>query len=299
MTGAGTELSWIEREILNYGKWIKDVGLAGVVIDLYDAAIQESSRRQYRTGQRAYLRFTRDVDVPYGFLPFSKNSLTKTELTLAFYMAHLLQRPAILKASTILNYETHVKWWFRREGCQVRDYDTPFLKQIRAGLRKTLPSRRDSRTAMILPFYSHVPSFRTCDTRERTLLKFATILGFVGMLRPHTFGQLTRESFTLVVRDRHTRQFSTIIDGKNLLGIREALEPHQTRFKVLGFYIRFKAKTLLDAVAYFPCLSLPNTFYKDICPVMALREVVQKRYSRKTKFLSQIGRGATLNTYLK
>ena len=102
-------MSWIEREILDYGKWIKNVGLAGVVIDLYEAAIQDSSRRQYRTGQRAYLRFTRDVDVPYGFLPFSKVSLTTTELTLAFYMAHLLLRPTILKASTILNYETHVK----------------------------------------------------------------------------------------------------------------------------------------------------------------------------------------------
>ena len=102
-------MSWIEREILAYGRRIGNIGLAGVVIDLYDAAIQESSRRQYRTGQRAYLRFTQEVDVPYGFLPFPRTSLSKTELTLAFYMAYLLLRPTILKASTILNYETHVK----------------------------------------------------------------------------------------------------------------------------------------------------------------------------------------------
>ena len=297
--GSSSELSWIGQQILEHGRRIKNVALAGVVIDLYDAAIQESSRRQYGTGQRAYLRFTRDVEVPFGFLPFAKNSLSVTELTLAFYMAYLLLRPKILKASTILNYETHVKWWFRREGCQPFEYQTPFLKQVRTGLRKTLPSRRDSRTALILPIYSHAQSFRSSNTRELTLLKFAAILGFVGMLRPHTFGQLTRESFALVVRDATTQQFSRVINGSNLRGVREALRPHQNRFKILGFYIRFKAKTLLDAVAYFSCLSIPNTFYKDICPVLALRDVVRKGYFRRTKFLSALGRGARLNTYLK
>ena len=119
------------------------------------------------------------------------------------------------------------------------------------------------------------------------------------MLRPHTFGQLTRESFTLVVKHPQSRHFSTNIDGRNLHGIREALKPSQTKVIILGFYIRFKSKTLLEAVAYFPCLSLPNTHYKDICPVMALRKVVQKGYFRRTKFLAQLGRGAKLNAYLK
>ena len=101
-------MSWIERKILAYGRRIKNIGLAGVLIDLYDAAIQHFSRRQDKTGQRAYLRFTRDVDISYGFLPFSKNNLSVTELNLSFYIAYLQLWP-MLKASTILDYETHVK----------------------------------------------------------------------------------------------------------------------------------------------------------------------------------------------
>ena len=275
------------------------MGLAGVVIDLYDAAIRESSRRQYGTGQRAYIRFTTETHMPFGLFPFSKRHLSVTELTLAFYMAYLLLRPTILKASTILNYETHVKWWFRREGCQTSEYKTPFLKQVRAGLRKTLPSRRDSRSALLLPMYSHTRTFQNTCSRELTLLKFATILGFVGMLRPHTFGQLTRESFTLVVRDAHSPQYSSLIKGSCGRTVSQALSVNQSRFTIVGYFIRFKAKTLLDAVAYFPNLSDTDTFYRDICPVLALREVVVKGYFRRTKFLSALGRGAKLNAYLK
>ena len=56
--GESPTLTWIERQILAFGKKIKQIGLAGVVIDLYDAAIQESSKQTYKTGQRAYIRFT-------------------------------------------------------------------------------------------------------------------------------------------------------------------------------------------------------------------------------------------------
>lgn len=103
-------LSWIDREILTFGKRVNKIGLAGVVMDLYDAAIQDSTRNQYKTGQRAYVRFATFVNVHEGLFPFSRRSLKKTELTLAFFMAHLLLKPTINKASTILNYETHVKY---------------------------------------------------------------------------------------------------------------------------------------------------------------------------------------------
>ena len=110
LPGENPTLTWIERQILAFGKKTNHIGLAGVVIDLYDAAIQESSKRTYNTGQRAYIRFTNEVNMAGAHFPFTRRSLRKTELTLAFFMASLVLKPTIKKASTILCYESHVKY---------------------------------------------------------------------------------------------------------------------------------------------------------------------------------------------
>ena len=49
--------------------------------------------------------------------PFRHRFLPETELNLAFFLAFLLLEPSITKASTILGYETHVKYLFKTEGC--------------------------------------------------------------------------------------------------------------------------------------------------------------------------------------
>ena len=46
-------LTSIERCVINFGKEINDLNLTDIVIDMYDSALQESSRIRYRTGQRA------------------------------------------------------------------------------------------------------------------------------------------------------------------------------------------------------------------------------------------------------
>ena len=79
-------------------------------MDLYDSAIQDSTRNQYKTGQRAYIRFATGIDMKGALFPFPRKNLRHTELTLAFFMAYLVLKPTIKKASTILNYETHVKY---------------------------------------------------------------------------------------------------------------------------------------------------------------------------------------------
>ena len=270
-----------------------------MVIDLYGAVLKESSKRTYKTGQRAYVRFTNMMNMAVETFPFQRRCLRKTELTIAFFMAHLLLKPTIKKASTILSYETHVKSWFRKEGCDPAEYSTIFLKQVRAGLRKTLPSRRDSRSALILPMYCLTQTFRCTRSREQVLLKFATILGFVGMLRPHTFGQLNQDSFGLVVRDAYSQQFARTIEGRNIYAMRAAFDASETRYRILGFVIRFRSKTQLEALAYFPNLSQPQTFYGTICPVLALKEVIARGYFKRTKFLSSFGKGSKLNSYLK
>ena len=102
-------LTLVEKCVIDFGRIIGRLNLADIVIDLYDAALRESSRNQYRTGQRAYLRFVSGLRSNGYLLPFSRTRLTKTELTLAFFIASLVLRPSITKAATILNYETHVK----------------------------------------------------------------------------------------------------------------------------------------------------------------------------------------------
>ena len=177
--------------------------MGDVVIDLYDSSLEESSRSQYATGQRAYLRFILSVPATEYTLPFPQTPLRETELSLAFFMASMVLKPTIKVASTILNYETHVKWMFRKEGCHPGEYRTPFLKQIRRGLRKMLPSRKDKRAAFLLPRWVFTPTFSDAGSKSQHLVRFATIIGFIGMLRPHTFSQLKPRSFTLIVRGRN------------------------------------------------------------------------------------------------
>ena len=102
-------LTLVEKCVIDFGRIIGKLNLADIVIDLYDAALQESSHNQYRTGQRAYLRFVSGLLSSGYLLPFARTRLTKTELTLAFFIASLVIRPSITKAATILSYETHVK----------------------------------------------------------------------------------------------------------------------------------------------------------------------------------------------
>ena len=85
-------------------------------MDLYDAALQPSSRNTYRTGQRAYDRFIRSMRGGVYF-PFQRQMLGETELNLAFFIAFLVLKPRITKANTILGYTSHVKYVFKEEGC--------------------------------------------------------------------------------------------------------------------------------------------------------------------------------------
>ena len=106
---SNTPPSRVERDVIAFGRKIGRLDLADLVIDLYDSALQESSQRTYGTGQRAYVRFMNEINLPGMMWPFRVYKLSATELTLAFFMASLIMRPIITRASTILSYETHVK----------------------------------------------------------------------------------------------------------------------------------------------------------------------------------------------
>ena len=110
------EYSHIYKAVVQFGERRGVPRLVEVVMDLYEAALQPSSRRTYGTGQRAYGRFIRSMN-DGEYFPFQRRMLGVTELNLAFFMAFLLLEPKINKATTILGYETHVNYVFKEEGC--------------------------------------------------------------------------------------------------------------------------------------------------------------------------------------
>ena len=126
-----------------------------------------------------------------------------------------------------------------------------------------------------------------------------TIIGFVGMLRPHTFPQLCLLSFTLVVKDKHSLAFSRQISGTDSGLIHHALRLDQQRYVPLGFYIKFKAKTIENARAYFPNLSVPTTDYHRMCPVDALRVLVSKGLWKERLLRRALKPGPELKDYMK
>ena len=266
--------------------------LAEVVDHLYDAALKDTSRKTYGTGQRHYFRFAEEIKFPDALAPFRSTHLSKTELSLSFYIAYLMLRPTITKASTIMGYVSHVKYYFRENGCQVEDYTTAFLKQIRRGLDNTYPRQADKRGCFFLPFYIGVEYFVRENGKSQLLIRLATVLGFIGMLRPHTFEQLQPSSFIFVHKNNST--IRTHDKKSSFKSCTESLPHHDN---IAGFYIEFQAKTMNKARAYFPRLStLPK--FQRMCPVNQLLRIAGKGWV-KPGFLKKCGKGKTLAGYLQ
>ena len=285
----------ITESIRDFGSRQAVPHLAEVVLDLYDAALKESSRRTYGTGQRAYARFVHGLAHGVRY-PFRQQNLSQTELNLAFFMPFLLLEPHISSANTILGYESHVKYNFREEGCEEYEYTTPFLKQVRRGVRNTLPEKADKRGALLLPLLTLTrDSFQTRTDDINCLLHFTVVIGFLGMLRPHTFAQLRPSSLSIV-----TYKGTCINMPGNKEIFRSCLKEVRRGEGVLGFYVDFQSKTMRNARAYFPSLSSrsSNTNIVAICPVRALIAIVNRGLV-KGYFLRPVTKGKHLPKYLQ
>ena len=155
---------------------------------------------------------------------------------------------------------------FREEGCNHNEYKTAFLGQIRRGVENVLPDQGDKRRAFLLPLHIHkwVRKDKASSYSSKMIVRFAVILGFVGMLRPHTLRQVTLTAIIPVVNGSYaaTEEPPRQID-KFMLN-------HDTS-ELLGFYIEFKSKTQHNARAYFPNLSSPSSHYSGMCPVKAMK----------------------------
>ena len=96
-------------------------------------------------------------------------------------------------------------------------------------------------------------------------LRFATIIGFIGMLRPHTYTQLKVASFTIILLDETCITINSY--RKQLL---RGSENTVKILDILGYYITFESKTMKCAKAYFPNLTSFQSSISKICPVAAL-----------------------------
>ena len=127
------------------------------------------------------------------------------------------------------------------------------------------------------------------------LLNFSVVIGFLGMLRPHTFAQLRPSSLTIV---SYTGTCISMPDNKSQF--KRYLREVRSGEGILGFYISFQSKTMRNARAYFPSLSSRafNTNIVAICPVRALIEIVDKGLV-KGFFFRPATKGKHLPNYIK
>ena len=121
-------------------------------------------------------------------------------------MAFLILKPTITKSTTIIGYAGHVKYFFREHGCDDMEYKTPFLAQIRKGIQNTYPKQANKRTAFLLPHFLKAKDFLAPGSKPGYLVRVATMFGFIGMLRPHTFTQLQPSSFSFVLKNEPVLQ---------------------------------------------------------------------------------------------
>ena len=134
----------------------------------------------------------------------------------------------------------------------------------------------------------HKHDFKGKNSIDDMLNACATIMGFIGMLRPHTFLQLEVNSLQLVKIDRG------IVKAVDVAGY---LASH-AECNILGFFFEFKSKTMPHARAYFPNLSAPRSHYSAMCPVRALQCLAMSGLLID-KWFTKMTAGARLRKFLQ
>ena len=142
---------------------------------------------------------------------------------------------------------------------------------MRKGVKNTLSVLSLGSSAFILPKYTHDECLRCTNTKRTCLIRFLTLLGFIGMLRPHIFKQLHAGSFRMV-----SGSGAVIPLPRDRRSAQRVLYQLKAHSEILGFYIRFESKTMRDAKAYFPTLCTTSPTFVPMCPTSALLEIVGK-----------------------
>ena len=209
-------------------------------------------------------------EVPY--LPCPTSPLADHELALAFFAAHLALTPTIKRGTTVAAYLTHVRTLWRHAGCPEHLIASEFVGRVLQGIRRALPAAPDSRHAFLLLDCRPPPKFTDPSSPTDFKLKWATLLGFFGMLRFDIILNLTPSQIVLVAPD-----------GREVLLSRVPfITARSIPDKYIGFYFRFRGKSTPigdpPQMAYCPKIHDFDSQFTQFCPVRLLATMHDKGY---------------------
>ena len=124
-------------------------------------------------------------------------------LTLCFFAVTLFLKKSIKSSKTIRSYIRHVKNCWIQNGVDPESLDSDVLERVLKGLKRRLPSKKDTRPAFLLPHYKlpnelgHPTSGQLCATIA------AVIFGFFGLARFHVLKKLELKALCLVDKGGH------------------------------------------------------------------------------------------------
>ena len=174
---------------------------------LFSNARAESKGNTYRVGQKHFedCIFNHDGLV---LTPFRPKRLSLGGLTLCFFIASLFADESAKSQKTIRGYVSHVKVAWAIGGWKLAEFDSWVVGQILRGVERLRPSKPDVRAALLLPHLPFPRYFKVPLNKNQLLLKAATILGFLGMFRFHTYARLTTENLVVRKDGRETNLMS-------------------------------------------------------------------------------------------
>ena len=251
---------------LRYGEQIGSPTLAEAVIYFYYNAWKASTTRTYSTGQRHWQQFTTKFP-GISLFPHPRAALQEFELALAFFAAHLALQPTITRSTTVAAYLSHVRTLWQHNGCPKSCLSSKFVALVTRGIHRALPATPDDRSAFLLLDCRPPPDFLNPTTTLLFRLKFATILGFFGMLRFNVFSKIKPASIILVTAS-----------GRRTILTRIPVSQARSICRYfIGFYFHFRGKsTPIGAppqAAYFPRLIDINPSFTPFCPLHLISQM--------------------------
>ena len=222
-----------EAVIQQFGRLIGQDDLMSMVVCLYKNATSESSRRTSKCGINHFRRFALQY-LGSNLLPVTMKTISLKGLLLCFFAASLFLNPKNLQYATIRNYVGHIRGMWAHAGAPLPPYDREILARVLKGISTLRPTRRDTRTAFLLPHIKVPHSFSSPLTSDQLIFKAAVIFGFFGMFRFGTFDKLCKNSLILVCASGAELAVNT--------GTWEELKKLTKGVNVTGFYFRFTSK---------------------------------------------------------
>ena len=114
------------------------------------------------------------------------------------------------------------------------DFDSWVVAQILRGVERLRPSKPDIRAALLLPYLPLPRHFKVHLNKNQLWLKAATILGFLGMFRFHTYAKLITKNVVVVGKDGGETNLKS--------GSATEVRGHFDTQKAIGFYFKFDDK---------------------------------------------------------